>query len=153
MIICLFFTNRNSIICRRQLVFKKYKAHEFLPSNRSVTLRPSIVRIHKSDLDLLRDNWSADSHRSCFREYPHDGRGQSNGVGLASTNVSLVVLLEAGNYAQVSLTLRTVVFCLAPQYPPVIVHGVPAVIAPQRRPCAHHRTMARPRPSLCKSKV
>jgi hypothetical protein len=67
---------------------------------------------------------------------------------LASTNVSLVVLLEAGNYAQVSLTLRTVVFCLAPQYPPVIVHGVPAVIAPQRRPCAHHRTVARPRPSL-----
>jgi hypothetical protein len=41
-----------------------------------------------------------------------------------------------------------VVFCLAPQYPPVIVHGVPAVIAPQRRPCAHHRTVARPRPSL-----
>lgn len=44
-----------------------------------------------------------------------------------------MVLLEAGNDAQVGLAIRAVVLGLSPKYPPVRVRRVPAVIAAQGR--------------------
>ena len=52
-----------------------------------------------------------------------------------------VEFLEARNYAQVSLTIRTVIFSFTPQDTTVIVHCVPAIIASQCRPCPQFRAM------------
>lgn len=55
-----------------------------------------------------------------------------------------VILLEARDDAQVRVALRTMVLGLPTQNPAVGVHGVPTVVAAQRRSRTDHRTVARP---------
>lgn len=64
---------------------------------------------HRSRLaDYRRDSWI--SYRRGFRKDFHNGRRQSDRIGLAGRNVTFVVLLETGHYTQVCLAFWTMVF-------------------------------------------
>ena len=55
--------------------------------------------------------------------------------------MSFVIFLKTGHYAQIRLALWTMIFRLPPQYPPVGVDGIPAIITPQGRSWPYNWTV------------